>query len=70
MKNTSVMVATLGCAVLCGVGRAQEQAAQQQPTQQQPAQEQPTAAQTGQQEAASLTGEQLEEVVVTTGYTK
>src|SRR6266480_1550006 len=84
MKNTSAIVATLGCAVLCSVGRAQEQTAQEQPTQrrpvqrqpvqqqpvqQQPVQQQPTAAQTGQQEAASLTGEQLEEVVVTTGYT-
>src|SRR2546430_17032596 len=74
MKNTSAIVATLGCAVLCSVGRAQAQTAQDQPTQrqpvqQQPVQQQPTAAQTGQQEAASLTGEQLEEVVVTTGYT-
>ena len=69
MKNTSAIVATLGCAVLCSVGRAQEQPTQQQPVQQQPVQQQPTAAQTGQQEAASLTGEQLEEVVVTTGYT-
>src|SRR5438309_9418911 len=60
MKNTSAIVATLGCAVLCSVGRAQEQAAQEQSTQ-----EQPTAA----QEGASLTGEQHEEVVVTTRYT-
>src|SRR5436853_7609025 len=69
MKNTSAIVATLGCAVLCSVGRAQEQTAQEQPTQRQPVQQPPAAAQTGQQEAASLTGEQLEEVVVTTGYT-
>src|SRR5436190_21509092 len=69
MKNTSAIVATLGCAVLCSVGRAQAQTAQEQPTQRQPVQQQSTAAQTGQQEAASLTGEQLEAVVVTTGYT-
>ena len=61
------LAATIGLTSVTA-GWAQTQY-QQQPTQQQPTQEQPTAAQTGQQEAASLTGEQLEEVVVTTGYT-